>query len=58
MCMTSGASLDTLTAKVFAAVTGDLDEAPTVTANHRRVLHVEFPRLAGHVGYAARVLVV
>ena len=38
VCMTSGVGLDALTDEIFAAVTGELDEAPTVTANHRRVL--------------------
>jgi site-specific recombinase XerD len=39
VCMTSGSSLDTLTEEIFATVTRDLDDAPTMTANHRRVLH-------------------
>jgi hypothetical protein len=39
VCMTSGAALDELSDRSFAAVTDDLDGAPSVTANHRRVLH-------------------
>ena len=39
VCMTGGARLDTLTEEIFATVTHELDDAPTVSANHRRVLH-------------------
>ncbi len=38
VAMTSGATLDMLTDEDFAAVVRDLDEASTVTANHRKVL--------------------
>jgi site-specific recombinase XerD len=39
VCMTSGFALDGLTEEIFAKVIRDLDQAPTVSTNHRRVLH-------------------
>lgn len=38
VCMTGGVRLDDLSEEVFATITAELDAAPTVTANHRRVL--------------------
>jgi site-specific recombinase XerD len=39
VCMTGGVPLDGLSEAIFATITAELDAAPTVTANHRRVLH-------------------